>query len=70
MNRRVIVKQTENDLIVVLRDFYNKELLSKIVDIIKPMGKSCKADAITIVISVNDRLEYDIIKCLEKLDID
>jgi hypothetical protein len=34
------------------------------------MSKSCKADATTIAISVNDRLEYNITKRFEKLEID
>lgn len=34
------------------------------------MGKSYKADATTITISMNDRSEHDIVKRFEKLEID
>jgi hypothetical protein len=65
LNKRVIAKQTEDDLVLAPSDFWNKELLSKIADIVKSSGKPCKADATTIVISVNDRSEPDITKRFE-----
>jgi hypothetical protein len=67
---RLVAKQTEDDLVVVLNDFYEEELSSKIADIIKSTGKSCKADATTITISINNRSEYDTTKRFEKLEID
>jgi hypothetical protein len=70
LNRRVAAKQTENDLVVAPSDFWNKELLSKIADIVKSTSKSCEANATTIAISVNDCSEYDITKRFEKLEID
>jgi hypothetical protein len=70
MNRRVAAKQTENDLVIASSDFWNEELSSKLVDIVKSMGKSCEADATTIAISVNDRSEYDVTKRFKKLEID
>jgi hypothetical protein len=70
LNRRLVAKQTEDDLIVAPSDFWNEELSSKIADIVKSTGKSCKADATTIAISVNDCSEHDITKRFEKLEID
>jgi hypothetical protein len=70
VNRRIIAKQTENDLVVAPSDFWTEELFSKIADIVKSTGKSCEADATTIAIYVNDRSEHDITKRFAKLDID
>jgi hypothetical protein len=70
LNKRVVAKQTEDDLVLALSDFWNEELSSKIADIVKSLGKPCKADATTIVISVNDRSERDMTKCFEELQID
>jgi hypothetical protein len=70
VNRRIIAKQTENDLVVAPSDFWTEELFSKIADIVKSTGKSCEADATTIAISVNDRSEHDITKRFAKLDSD
>ncbi len=70
VNRRIIAKQTENDLVVAPSDFWTEELFSKIADIVKSTGKSCEADATTIAICVNDRSEHDITKRFTKLDID
>jgi len=70
LNRRLVAKQTEDDLVVALSDFWNEELSSKIADIVKSTGKPCEADAMTIAISVNDRLEHDITKRFERLEID
>ena len=71
LNKRVIAKQTEDDLVLAPSDFWNEELSSKIADIVKSSsGKPCKADATTIVISVNDRTEPDITKRFEELQID
>ena len=70
LNKRVIAKQTEDDLVLAPSDFWNEELSSKIADIVKSSGKPCKADATTIVISVNDRSEPDITKRFEELQID
>ncbi|KAK4242965.1 hypothetical protein C7999DRAFT_18599, partial [Corynascus novoguineensis] len=47
----------------------NMELSSKIADIVRSTGKSYKADATTIVISVNDRSERDITKHFKELQI-
>jgi hypothetical protein len=41
-NKRVVVKQIEDDLVLALSEFWNEELLSKIVDIIKSLGKPFK----------------------------
>jgi hypothetical protein len=65
LNRRATPKQTENDLIVAPSDFWNEELSTKVVNIVKLTGKTCDADAATIAISVNDRSEYDITKRFE-----
>jgi hypothetical protein len=70
LNRRIIAKQTEDDLVVAPRDFWDEELSSKIADIVKSTGKSCEADATTIAISVNDRSEHDSTKRFIKLEID
>ena len=70
LNRRLVAKQTEDDLVVAPSDFWNEELSSKIADIVKSTGKPCEADATTIAISVNDRSEHDITKRFEKLEID
>lgn len=70
LNRRVAAKQTENDIVVAPSDFWNKELSAKIADIVKSTDKSCEADATTIAISVNDRLEHDITKRFQNLEID
>ncbi len=70
VNRRIIAKQTENDLVVAPSDFWTEELSSKIADIVTSTGKSCEADATTIAISVNDRSEHDITKRFTKLNID
>ena len=69
VNRRIIAKQTENDLVVVPSDFWTEELFSKIVDIVKSTGKTCEANTIIIAISINDYSEYDITKRFAKLDI-
>jgi hypothetical protein len=65
LNKRVVAKQTEDNLVLAPSDFWNEELSSKIADIVKSSGKPCKADATTIVISVNDRSERDITKRFE-----
>lgn len=70
LNRRIIAKQTEYDLVVAPSDFWDEELSSKIADIVKSTGKSCEADATTIAISVNDRAEHDSTKRFIKLEID
>lgn len=70
VNRRIIAKQTENDLVVAPSVFWTEELSSKIIDIVTLTGKSCEAEAITIAISVNDRSEHDITKRFTKLNID
>ena len=70
LNRRVAAKQTEDDLVLAPSDFWNKDLSSKIADIVKSIGKPCEPDATTIVISVNDRSEHDITKHFEQLQID
>jgi hypothetical protein len=70
LNKRVIAKQTEDDLVLAPSDFWNEELSLKIADIVKSTGKPCKADATTIVMSVNDRSERDITKRFEELQID
>jgi hypothetical protein len=70
LNRRLVAKQTEDDLVVAPSDFWNEELSSKVADIVKSTGKACEADAATIAISVNDRSEHDITKRFEKLEID
>jgi hypothetical protein len=57
LNKRVVAKQTEDDLVLAPSDFWNKELASKIADIVKSLGKPCKANVIMIVISINDRSE-------------
>lgn len=36
------MKQIEDDLVLALSEFWNEELLSKIVDIIKSFGKPFK----------------------------
>lgn len=54
LNKRIAAKQTEDDLVVAPSDFWNMELSSKIADIVKSTGKPYKADATTIVISVNE----------------
>jgi hypothetical protein len=69
LNRKIAAKQTENNLIVAPSDFWNEKLSSKIADIVKSTGKSCKTDTTTIAISINDRSEYDITKRFEKLEI-
>jgi hypothetical protein len=69
LNKRVVAKQTEDDLVLAPSDFWNEELSSKIADIVKSSGKPCN-DATTIVISVNDRSEPDITKRFEELQID
>ncbi len=70
LNKRVVAKQTEDDLVLAPSDFWNEELSPKVADIAKPTGKLCKADATTIVLSVNDRTERDITKRFEELHID
>ncbi|KAK3934333.1 hypothetical protein QBC46DRAFT_83014 [Diplogelasinospora grovesii] len=70
VNKRVAAKQTEDDLVVAPSDFWNEELSSTIADIVKSTGKPCKADATTVVISVNDRSERDITKRFKELKID
>ena len=40
------------------------------MDIVKSMGKPCKADATTIVMSVNDCSKQDITKRFKELQID
>ncbi len=70
LNRRIIAKQTEDDLVVAPSDFWYEELSSKIADIVKSTGKSCEADATMIAISVNDRSEHDSTKRFIKLEID
>jgi hypothetical protein len=70
LNRRVAAKQTEDDLVLAPSDFWNEELSSKIADIVKSTGKPCEADATTIIIFVNDRLEHDITKRFKQLEID
>jgi hypothetical protein len=70
LNRRLVAKQTEDDLVVAPSDFWNEELSSKISDVVKSTGKSCEANATTIAISVNERSEHDTIKRFEKLEID
>jgi hypothetical protein len=70
LNRRLVAKQTEDDLVVAPSDFWNKELSSKIADIVKSTGKPCEANATTIAISVNDHSEYNITKSFERLEID
>ncbi len=44
VNKRVVAKQTEDDLVLALSDFWNEELSSKIADIVNSLGKPCKAD--------------------------
>ena len=70
LNKRVAAKQTEDDLVLAPSDFWNEELSPKIADIANSIGKPCKADATTIVISVNDRSEKDKTKRFEQLQID
>lgn len=70
LNRRLVAKQTEDDLVVAPSDFWNEELSSKISDVVKSTGKSCEGNATTIAISVNERSEHDTIKRFEKLEID
>ena len=70
LNKRVAAKETEGDLVVAPSEFWNEELSSKLEDIIKSRGKPYKADAATIVISVNDRSERDITKRFKELQID
>jgi len=69
LNKRVLAKQTKDDLVLALSDFWNEELLLKIADIVKLLRKPCKANATTIVISVNDRSKQDITKRFEELQI-
>jgi hypothetical protein len=70
VNKRVVAKQTEDDLVLAPSDFWNEVLSSKIADIAKSTGKPCKADATTIVMSVNDRSERDITKRFDELQVD
>jgi len=70
LNKRVVAKQTEDDLVLAPGDFWNQALSSKVADIAKSTGKPCKADATIIVLSVNDRTERDITKRFEELNID
>jgi argonaute-like protein implicated in RNA metabolism and viral defense len=70
VNKRVAAKQTEDNLVVASSDFWNEELAVKLEEIVKLRDKPCKTEAITIVVSVNDRAEYDIIKRFQKLEID
>jgi hypothetical protein len=69
LNRRLIAKQIEDDLIIIPSDFWNEELSSKIINIVKSTGKSCEANATVIAISVNNYSEYNITKRFEKLEI-
>jgi hypothetical protein len=70
LNRRLVAKQTEDDLVLAPSDFWKEELSSKIADIVKSTGKPCKPDATTIILSVNDRSERDITKHFKELQID
>ncbi|KAK4097376.1 hypothetical protein N658DRAFT_291647 [Parathielavia hyrcaniae] len=70
LNKKTAAKQTEDNLVVAPSDFWNEELASKIADIVQSTGKSYKADATTIAISVNDRSERDITKHFKELQID
>ncbi|KAK0728900.1 hypothetical protein B0T26DRAFT_628743, partial [Lasiosphaeria miniovina] len=70
LNKRTAAKQTEDNLVVAPSAFWNEELASKIADIVQSTGKSYKADATTIAISVNDRSERDITKHFKELQID
>ena len=65
LNRRLVAKQTEDNLVVAPSDFFNGKLFSKAADIVKSTGKSCEIDATTIAVSVNDRSEHDITKRFE-----
>ena len=69
LNKRAAAKQTEENLVVAPSAFWGEELASKIADIVQSTGKSYKADATTVVISVNDRSERDITKHFKKLQI-
>jgi hypothetical protein len=69
LNRRVIAKQTEDDLFIAPGDFWNEELSSKIIDIARSTGKTYEPDATTVVLSANDRSEHDTTKRFERLDI-
>lgn len=69
LNKRTAAKQTEDNLVVAPSDFWNGELASKMTDIVQSTGKSYKADATTIAISINDRSERDITKYFKKLQI-
>ncbi len=70
LNKRVVAKQTEDDLVLAPNDFWNEKLSSKIAEIAQSTGKPYKVEATTIVVSVNDRSERDITKRFEGLQID
>ena len=70
LNKRVVAKQTEDDLVLAPSDFWKEELSPKIADISNSTSKPYKADATTVIISVNDRSERDITKRFDELQID
>ena len=41
LNKRAAAKQTEENLVVAPSDFWNKELASKIADIVQSTGQGC-----------------------------
>ena len=69
MNKRIVAKQTEDGL-GPASDFWKDELSAGVAGIAKSTGKPYKADATTIVHSVNGRTERDITKWFEGLYID
>lgn len=70
LNRRTVAKQTENNLFLAPSDFWNKELSSKVKNIVTSTRKPYEVKATTILLSVNDRSEQNITKHFEKLHID
>ncbi|KAH6879780.1 hypothetical protein B0T10DRAFT_519851 [Thelonectria olida] len=68
-NNRGFAKQTEEELVVALSDFWDEELSLKIEEIAKTLSKPCKADSTTVVMSGNGRSETDITKTFKELQI-
>ena len=72
-NNRMAAKDTEQDLVLAPHAFWHRFLqpkLEKLLDKKLPPNKSFKADETNVVVSVADRLERDLVKRFDELDIE
>ncbi|KAI1317288.1 hypothetical protein F5Y16DRAFT_153261 [Xylariaceae sp. FL0255] len=69
LNGRVTAKDTEQDVVFSPRDFWNISLQQELSKVLK-RNKFCQADETTIVVAITERLERDLVKRFDELNVD